>query len=33
MVCESLCFGPVPQLLGLERLPFDYSKRTAAHER
>jgi hypothetical protein len=35
MVCESMCRGegPAPQLLGLDRLPFDYSKRTAEDER
>ena len=34
-VCESMCrgSGPEPQLLGLERLPFDHNKRTAADER
>ena len=32
MVCESMCRGdgPEPQLLGLERLPFDHNKHTAA---
>jgi hypothetical protein len=31
LVCESMCLGsgPAPQLLGLERVPFDYNKRTA----
>ena len=35
MVCESMCrgAGPEPQLLGLERLPFDWSKLTAVDER
>ena len=35
MVCESMCRGdgPEPQLLGLERVPFDYRKRTAEDER
>jgi hypothetical protein len=35
LVCESICRGggPAPQLLGLERVPFDYNKRTAADER
>ena len=32
MVCESLCLGPEPQLLGLERLPFDWIKLTAVDE-
>jgi hypothetical protein len=31
LVCESMCRGggPAPQLLGLEGVPFDHSKRTA----
>jgi hypothetical protein len=31
LVCESMYLGdgPVPQLLGLERVPFDHRKRTA----
>jgi hypothetical protein len=35
MVCESLRRGDgaAPQLLGLERVPFDWSQRTAADER
>jgi hypothetical protein len=35
MVCESMCRGggPEPRLLGLERAPFDWSKRTVADER
>ena len=35
LVCESMCRGdgPAPQLLGLERVPFDHSKRTAEDER
>ena len=35
LVCESMCRGggPAPQLLGLERLPFDHGKRTAEDER
>jgi hypothetical protein len=32
LVCESMCRGgaPAPQLLGLETVPLDYNKRTAA---
>ena len=35
LVCESMCRGggPAPQLLGLEAVPFDHGKRTAADER
>ena len=35
LVCESMCRGdgPAPLLLGLERVPFDHSKRTAEDER
>ena len=35
LVCESMCRGggPEPQLLGLERLPFDWIKLTAVDER
>ena len=34
LVCESMCRGdgPAPQLLGLEPVPFDHRKRTAADE-
>ena len=34
LVCESMCRGggPEPQLLGLERLPFDWIKLTAVDE-
>ena len=35
LVCETMCCGggPPPQLLGLERVPFDHGKRTAEDER
>ena len=35
LVCETMCRGggPPPQLLGLERVPFDHGKRTAEDER